>query len=63
MVVQGAGVGLCPHGSARSWSGSVSPWKCKELGWVCVPMVVQGAGVGLCPHGSARSWGGSVSPW
>ena len=31
MVVQGAGVGLCPHGSARSWGG---------------PMVVQGAGVG-----------------
>ena len=38
MVVQGAGVGLCPHGSARagvglcphgsarSWGGSVSSW-------------------------------------
>ena len=26
MVVQGAGVGLCPHGSARSWGGPVSPW-------------------------------------
>ena len=51
MVVQGAEVGLCPHGSARSW------------GWAIVPMVVQGAGVGLCPHGSARSWGGSVSSW
>ena len=61
MVVQGAGVGLCPHGSARSWGGSVSSWQCKELGWVSVPMVVQGAGVGLCPHGSARSLGGSVS--
>ena len=48
MVVQGAGVGLCPHGSARSWGGS------------CVLMVVHGAGVGLY---SARSWGGSVSPW
>ena len=63
MIVQGAGVGLCPHGNARSWGGSVSPWQCTELGWVCVPMVMQGAGVGLCPHGSARSWGGSVSSW
>ena len=26
MVVQGAGVGLFPHGSARSWGGSVSSW-------------------------------------
>ena len=61
MVMQGAGVGLCPPGSTRSWGVSVSSWQCKELGWVCVPIVVQGAGVGLCPHGSARSWGGSVS--
>ncbi|KAL5494315.1 hypothetical protein EMCRGX_G015618 [Ephydatia muelleri] len=45
-ILQGAGVGLCPHGSARSWGGPmvVQGAGCKELGWVCVPMAVQGAG-------------------
>ena len=32
MIVQGAGVCLCPHGSARSRDGSVSPGSARSWG-------------------------------
>ena len=32
MVVQGAGMGLCPHGSARSWGGPVSHGSARSWG-------------------------------